>query len=107
MTEDMNRYGVIMAGGGGTRFWPLSRRKMPKQFLNLTGRDTLVNETIERVAGSVPKENIYIVTNVSQAPLMREVTEGKLVPDRILEEPEARNTAAFKILYHFISCSCA
>lgn len=94
MAENMNRYGVIMAGGGGTRFWPLSRKKMPKQFLNLTGRDALVNETIDRIAKSVQKENIYIVTNVSQAPLMREVTEGKLVPDRILEEPEARNTAA-------------
>jgi len=90
----MNRYSVIMAGGGGTRFWPLSRRKMPKQFLNLTGKDVLVNETINRIAGSVPKENIYIITNISQAPLMKEVTAGKLAPDRILEEPEARNTAA-------------
>ena len=93
----MDRYSVIMAGGGGTRFWPLSRRKMPKQFLNLTGKDVLVNETISRIAGSVPKENIYIITNTSQAPLMKEVTAGKLAPDRILEEPEARNTAATNI----------
>lgn len=72
--DKMNRYGVIMAGGGGTRFWPLSRREMPKQFLNLTGRDTLVNETIDRIVGNVPRENIYIVTNVSQSGLMGEVT---------------------------------
>lgn len=90
----MNRYSVIMAGGGGTRFWPLSRKKMPKQFLNLTGRDTMVNETIDRIAHNVPKENIYIVTNVSQASLMQEVTEGHLAPNRILAEPAARNTAA-------------
>ncbi len=90
----MDRYGVIMAGGGGTRFWPLSRKKMPKQFLNLTGKDTLVNETIDRIAGNMPVENIYIVTNAGQAPLMKEVTTGRLQEGRILSEPAARNTAA-------------
>ncbi len=90
----MDRYSVIMAGGGGTRFWPLSRKKTPKQFLNLTGRDTMVNETIDRIAANVPKENIYIVTNVTQAPLMEKVTKGRVTPDRILSEPAARNTAA-------------
>lgn len=94
LTAEMDRYSVIMAGGGGTRFWPLSRRKVPKQFLNLTGRDTMVNETIDRISANVPKENIYIVTNVSQAPLMQEVTKGRLASDRILAEPAARNTAA-------------
>lgn len=90
----MNRYGVIMAGGGGTRFWPLSRREMPKQFLNLTGRDTMVNETIDRIAGNVPRENVYIVTNTAQAPRMREMTQGKMDGANILTEPAARNTAA-------------
>lgn len=90
----MNRYSVIMAGGGGTRFWPLSRRKMPKQLLNLTGRDTMVNETIDRITANVPKDNIYIVTNVTQAPQMCEVTAGRLAEGRILAEPAARNTAA-------------
>lgn len=90
----MNRYSVIMAGGGGTRFWPLSRRRMPKQLLNLTGRDTMVNETIERIVSSVPRQNIFVVTNSTQAPLMKEVTDGHLAADRILAEPAARNTAA-------------
>lgn len=90
----MDRYGVIMAGGGGTRFWPLSRRQMPKQFLNLTGNDTMVNETVDRIAGTVPMEHIYIVTNVSQAPLMETVTKGRVGKERILAEPVARNTAA-------------
>ncbi len=67
---------------------------MPKQFLNLTGRDALVNETIERISGNMPKENIYIVTNASQAGLMNKVTSGRLAEDRILAEPAARNTAA-------------
>ena len=43
----MKTYGVIMAGGGGTRFWPLSRQELPKQLLNLTGKDLMVNEPIE------------------------------------------------------------
>lgn len=45
----MKKYGVIMAGGGGTRFWPLSRQKNPKQLLNLTGKDLMVNEAIDRL----------------------------------------------------------
>lgn len=90
----MNKFSVIMAGGGGTRFWPLSRKKMPKQFLNLTGRDIMVNETIDRIHANVPMENIYIVTNVTQADAMREATSSRLSEGRILAEPAARNTAA-------------
>lgn len=90
----MKKYSVIMAGGGGTRFWPLSRRKVPKQLLNLTGKDTMVNETIERIVSNVPRENIFIVTNVTQASMMQEVTQGHLEEKRILAEPAARNTAA-------------
>lgn len=90
----MNRYGVIMAGGGGTRFWPLSRQKMPKQMLNLTGNDLMINETIDRMATAVPKDNIFIVTAAIQAPQMLEATTGRVKPDHILAEPAARNTAA-------------
>lgn len=90
----MNKYGVIMAGGGGTRFWPLSRKERPKQLLNLSGKDVMVNETIDRVTASVGDGNVFIVTNVSQAELMREETSGRLAPDHILAEPAARNTAA-------------
>ena len=55
--NSMQVYGVIMAGGGGTRFWPLSRQKTPKQLLNLSGKDVMVNETIDRLALSIPGKN--------------------------------------------------
>ena len=90
----MNVYGVIMAGGGGTRFWPLSRQQTPKQLLNLTGNDLMINEAIDRLAYVADKEDIFIVTNVTQVPPMLKATEGRLLPDHILSEPTARNTAA-------------
>lgn len=90
----MERYGVIMAGGGGTRFWPLSRKETPKQLLNLSGRDVMVNETIDRLLPIVCQKNMFIVTNVSQVPLMAEKTNGRILKEHILAEPAARNTAA-------------
>ena len=90
----MKTYGVIMAGGGGTRFWPLSTKAEPKQFLNLSGKDILVNETIDRQAGLIDKDDIFIVTNESQASLMLERTEGRVLAGHVLAEPAARNTAA-------------
>lgn len=91
---EMKKYGIVMAGGGGTRFWPLSRQEEPKQLLNLSGKDTMVNETIDRFAGVVDQEDIFIVTNVTQAPKMTTVTSGRVRADHILAEPAARNTAA-------------
>lgn len=90
----MERYGVIMAGGGGTRFWPLSRKERPKQLLNLTGKEIMVNETIDRLMPAVKKDNMFIVTNVTQVPLMAEETKGRVLKNHILAEPAARNTAA-------------
>lgn len=90
----MKTYGVIMAGGGGTRFWPLSTRQEPKQFLNLSGRDILVNETIDRQSALMKKEDIFIVTNQSQAEMMLSRTKGRILKDHVLAEPAARNTAA-------------
>ena len=90
----MKRYGVIMAGGGGTRFWPLSRQKTPKQLLNLSGKELMVNEAIDRMASVVEKENIFIVTNENQATAMKHAVGNRLPTDNILAEPAARNTAA-------------
>ena len=90
----MKKYGVIMAGGGGTRFWPLSRQKNPKQLLNLTGKDLMVNEAIDRLFYTADKKDIFIVTNAAQVESMRKATKGRIRPDHILSEPSARNTAA-------------
>lgn len=90
----MKTYGVIMAGGGGTRFWPLSRQTTPKQLLNLSGKDLMVNEAIDRLCGSADKEDIFIVTNTTQTPKMLEATAGRIKKNHILSEPSARNTAA-------------
>lgn len=90
----MKTYGVIMAGGGGTRFWPLSRQEEPKQLLNLSGKERMINETIDRISSVTDNENIFIVTNVTQVPKMKEATKGRIKEDHILSEPAARNTAA-------------
>jgi mannose-1-phosphate guanylyltransferase len=90
----MKKYGVIMAGGGGTRFWPLSRKERPKQLLNLSGRDLMINETLDRLALSVPRENMFIVTNVLQTELMIKEIGQRLPSNHILAEPAARNTTA-------------
>lgn len=90
----MNTYGVIMAGGGGTRFWPLSRQEEPKQLLNLSGKELMINETINRIATVTKRDNIFIVTNETQVPKMLEATNGRIDNTHIISEPCARNTAA-------------
>ena len=90
----MKIYGLIMAGGGGTRFWPLSRKRVPKQLLNLDGKEVMLNETIDRLSGVVEKEDIFIVTNSEQVELTKIVTGERVLEDHILAEPSARNTAA-------------
>lgn len=73
-----------MAGGGGTRLWPLSTKKLPKQFLNLSGRETLVNEAVDRLLGVADKDDIFIVTNASQTEVMLSQTAGRVKADHIL-----------------------
>lgn len=90
----MKKYGVIMAGGDGTRFWPLSRQKTPKQLLNLTGKELLVNEAVDRLVFIADKKDIFIVTNATQVKPMLKATAGRIASDHILSEPSARNTAA-------------
>lgn len=90
----MKTYGLIMAGGGGTRFWPLSRKRVPKQLLNLDGKEVMLNETIDRLNGVVEKEDIFIVTNEEQVELTRIITGERVLESHILAEPSARNTAA-------------
>jgi mannose-1-phosphate guanylyltransferase len=84
-------YALILAGGSGTRFWPLSRDSRPKQLLNLFGDTTLLNQTIDRLSGLIPKENILILTNKLQEDAVREVA-ADLPPENIFAEPAKRDT---------------
>lgn len=87
-------YGVIMAGGGGTRFWPLSRRCKPKQLLNLSGREILINEAIDRLTRVVDKNDMFVVTSESHAACLIKATKGRLKNANVFVEPSSRNTAA-------------
>ncbi|MDO5292479.1 MAG: mannose-1-phosphate guanylyltransferase [bacterium] len=90
----MECYGVIMAGGGGTRFWPLSRQSKPKQLLNLSGQGLMINETIDRIVDVIDKKNIFIVTNKKQVSKMKTLVEDGILESNILSEPVSRNTSA-------------
>ncbi len=88
-----NYYAVIMAGGVGSRFWPVSTKKFPKQFHDMLGTgDSLLQKTFERLAKLIPQQNILIATNMAYKELVLEQLEG--VEERqLLLEPAMRNTA--------------
>jgi len=92
MSGERKLYAVIMAGGKGTRFWPYSREKRPKQFLNIVGKGSMLQQTIERIRPLIEPEKILIVTAQEQV----EETRRQL-PDlpgqNILIEPQGKNTA--------------
>src|ERR1700692_2804865 len=90
----MNRhhYGLILAGGRGTRFWPLSRKRSAKQVLNVVGERSLIQATVDRLAPVIPPERLWVLTN----DYLRETIVKQLpqIPKRqVLAEPVQRNTA--------------
>ncbi len=86
-------YAVIMAGGSGTRFWPWSREKTPKQLLKITGKDAMIKQTVDRISAEISPENIYVVTTSTQsASIKNELPQ--LPIKNIISEPFGRNTAA-------------
>lgn len=89
-------YGVILAGGSGTRFWPLSREHFPKQLLRIIGEGTLLQQTFERLLHGIPSRRILIVTNMAQCEAIKlQLGQWKdEVAGNLLIEPEGRNTAA-------------
>ena len=90
---NQNNYCVIMAGGVGSRFWPLSRMARPKQFIDILGvGETLIQQTFRRFEAICPRENIYIVTNEIYRDLVNEQIPG-LTIDQVICEPARRNTA--------------
>ena len=88
-----HRYVVIMAGGIGSRFWPLSRSAMPKQFLDVLGvGKSLLQLTYERFINLIPRENIFVITNEGYGDLILEQLKG-IDASRVILEPSRRNTA--------------
>ncbi len=88
-------YAVILAGGVGSRFWPLSRSQEPKQFLNLYSRKSMIEETINRIEGLFKKENIYLATNKIYYQKIKKIALAcGLRWKNILFEPEGKNTFA-------------
>lgn len=88
-----NYYSVIMAGGVGARFWPLSRTLRPKQFIDILGTgETLIQQTFRRLSSICPKENIFVVTHDLYRQQVLDQLDG-IVPEHVLCEPVRRNTA--------------
>lgn len=91
-----NLYTVIIAGGSGTRFWPLSRQDTPKQLLSIGGEETLIQATVSRVSSTIPFERTYIVANSNQIEpinLQLLAMTGVSWDSNFIVEPEAKNTA--------------
>lgn len=90
---DSHQYILILAGGSGQRFWPLSRDHRPKQLLPLFGGHSLLEDAVKRLDGLVPFERIIVLTNQQQEPGVRALLPA-LPHDNIIAEPEKRDTAA-------------
>ena len=99
--QNKNYYVAIMAGGIGSRFWPMSRTALPKQFLDVlnTGK-TLVQWTYERYAKFIPAENIFIVTSEEYVDIVK--TQLPMLPiDNILAEPSKKKYSPLYCVYLF------
>lgn len=83
---------LILAGGSGTRFWPLSRKSRPKQLLALEGETSLLRQTVERLRPLVPPESVWICTTRALAEAVR-ADVPEVPPEQVLLEPQGRNTA--------------
>ena len=88
-----NRYAVIMAGGKGERFWPLSTSKRPKQVLSLIGGRPMLAQAVERLSGFIPPERVLVITSSDLVEVSREAAP-ELPPENIIGEPFGRDTAA-------------
>src|SRR5246500_4069397 len=92
-SEKLTIHAVILAGGRGTRFWPRSRTRTPKQLLNIVGKQTMLEQTVARLRPLISPDRIWSVTNAEQTAALRK----QLPPParkRILAEPAAKNTTA-------------
>src|ERR1041385_7283409 len=88
-----DRFVIIMAGGRGERFWPVSRERTPKQLIKLLGGRSFLQQAVDRVLPLVPIKNVLIITNEAQAPEVRKQLP-KLPKDNVIAEPVGRDTCA-------------
>ena len=91
--EELPSHAIILAGGRGTRFWPRSRTRAPKQLLNIVGSDTMLEQTMARLTPLFPASRQWVVTNSEQAAAVRQQLP-RVPRSHILAEPVGRNTAA-------------
>lgn len=90
----MEKYAVIMAGGSGKRFWPISRGNKPKQFISVDGNKCLLVQTIERICELIPAEKCFIITNKDYFDMTKETVKDLIPISNIIIEPLKRDTAA-------------
>lgn len=97
-TNNCHRYAVVVAGGAGTRLWPLSRKNLPKQMQKFVSDKTLIDETVDRLKGLIPVENIFVSTTKNYAPKIKELLP-ELRDENIIIEPVARGTTVAFALF--------
>lgn len=91
-SERLVTHAVVLAGGRGTRFWPRSRTRTPKQLLNIVGNETMLEQTVARLRPLIPAERVWTVTNREQAAAVRKQVP-RAARKRVLIEPKGLNTA--------------
>src|SRR6266513_3367327 len=91
--DTKDRFVIIMAGGKGERFWPVSREKSPKQLITLLGNRSFLQQAVDRVLPIVPAKNIFVITNETQLPEVRKQLP-KLPKKNVIAEPVGRDTCA-------------
>ncbi|MFW5751300.1 MAG: sugar phosphate nucleotidyltransferase, partial [Planctomycetota bacterium] len=90
--EHEHVYAVIMAGGSGTRFWPVSRGDRPKQLTRILGEETMIQATVARLAGMIPPERVLVITTAAIAAQTR-AQLPQLPPENVIAEPVGRTSS--------------
>lgn len=91
--NNIKKYALILAGGNGSRLWPISTTNKPKQYLNLYSDNIMINETIKRIENLFEYDNIFVITNIRQKELAERYIDNRLPRENIIYEPISKNTA--------------